>query len=809
MLKPTRSPRMRITRLPLVAGPLLLAATTSFASANAPLPHPAVAGFIANQGQFDGPARLYTQTRDCAAYFEPHSVTLDRAPDARSRQGVAIRVTFPASRGAAALEPGQPRSDRTNVFAGSDRSRWRTSLPTYDQVRYRSISEGADLLYYLTDGRLEYDVQLAPQADLSKVALRYRGAQRLEIDPDGALRIHTAAGVLYEKAPVLYQEKDGVRTVVRGGYRLRGHDELGFWAANYDRSAPLVVDPGVAWSTYLGGSGADDAYGVASDVSGNVYIVGCTGSTNYPTTTGVYQATKAAGLDVVVTKLRSNGTSVMWSTCIGGAGDDFGRGIALDASGNIYITGNTASADFPTTSGAYSRSLHQGVFDGFVTKLSSSGNSLVYSTYVGASWDDYPRGIAVDATGAATIAGFTNSVDWPTTAGAVKATRTPSMFDGADGFVVKLNAAGSGLVYSTYLGTNGGTDEIFALALDALGRANVTGWTVSSTFPTTTGAFSRTAMGQHDVFVTRLNATGTGYAFSTFLAGTGYDEAFGIAVGADDGVYVTGRTTSPDFPTSSAAFQRSLSTTNYYDIFVTKLVANGAALGYSTYIGGGGNECGNAVSVSTSGYAAVTGTTDATNFPVTGGALGTSSAGGIDAFALALNPLGSQLSYSGYLGGSGTESGMGIVVRTGGHVTVVGCTNSNNFPAVSAYDPSQNSAGADDCFASDFDMGIVTGAAAVVDELLSLHLTSAAPNPFRAGTTLDFTLTQRMHVSARVIDVQGRLVRVLEDSDLESGHHALAWDGRDGSGSEVGAGIYHIEFATPEGRSARSVVRLR
>jgi Beta-propeller repeat/FlgD Ig-like domain len=809
MLNPTRSNRMKSSPRSLLIGLFLSLVTSSLASAAAPLSHPAPAGFIANQGQLEGPARLYAKTPDCAAYFEPQSVMLDRAPNAHSRRGVAIRVTFPASHGAAALEAVAPRPDQANVFSGTDRSRWRTALPTYDQVRYHSISDGADLVYHLVDGQLEYDVLLAPGAELSRVALRYRGADRLEIDHDGALRIHTAAGVLYEKAPVLYQDRDGARVAIAGGYRLSGRDQIGFWAGNYDRSQPLVVDPGVAWSTYLGGSGTDEGYGVATDASGDVYVVGCTGSTNYPTSTGVYQTVKAAGVDVVVTKLRGNGTSVLWSTCIGGAADDIGRGIAVDASGNIYITGSTGSANFPTTTGAYQRTLAAGVYDGFVTKLSASGSSLIYSTLVGASWDDYPRGIAVDAGGAVTIAGFTNSIDYPTTAGAVKATRTPSMFDGADGFVTKLNAAGSAIVYSTYLGTNGGTDEIFALALDASGRANVTGWTASSSYPTTAGAFSRVAAGMHDVFVTRLNATGTGYVFSTFLDGTGYDEAYGIAVGPDDGVYVAGRTTSLDFPTTSGAFQRTLSSANYYDAFVTKLVSSGSALGYSTYVGGGGNDCANAVAVSSSGYAGVTGTTDAVNFPVTSGALGTSSAGGIDAFGLALNPTGSQLTYSGYMGGSGTESGYGVAIRPSGHVVIVGSTNSTNFPAVSAVDPTQNSSGMNDCFASDVDMGITTGSAGVVDQLLSLQLSAASPNPFRTGTALNYTLTSRTRVAARVIDIQGRVVRVLEDAEMDPGHHTLTWDGHDNFGGDVGAGVYHIEFATSEGRSARSVVRLR
>lgn len=801
----------RITRLPRHLTPafltlLALATTLLPASAAPPMPAP---GFIENHGQQRGPAAYYVDAGDCAAWFEPHAVVIDHAPRATGERGVALRVSFPAQRGDSRLEAGSAREERVNVFSGTDPSRWRAAVPTYESVRYRGIARGADLVYRLQDGRLKYDLELAPGADLSRARLRYEGAERLEVDADGALLVHTAAGVLREEPPFLYQEVAGQRVPVSGGYRVHGTNVLGFVASSYDHDRTLVVDPGVAWSTYLGGDAADDAYALATTSTGDVIVVGSTASTNYPVSSGAYQRSKGPGVDVVVTKIRADGGAILWSTHLGGDADDIGRGVAVDGSGNVYVTGQTASTNFPVSSSAYQRAKAAGVVDGFVTKLNATGGSLVYSTYLGGGWDDYPRGIAVDASGAATVAGFTNSLDWPTTAGVVKSTRNPSLFDGADGFVTKLNAAGSGIVYSTYLGSNGGTDEIMAVALDASGRATVTGWTVSTGFPTTANAYDRTADGYQEAFVTRLNATGTGYVFSTFLGGTGYDEAYAIDVGPNDDTWVVGRTTSPNFPTTSGAYRTSFTGGNYYDAFVTRLAASGSSLVFSTFVAGAANDMAYGLAVSGSGYAAVTGITESTNFPVTSGAVRSGSSGGMDAFAFALNPTGSQLTYSTYLGGSLSEMGYAVAIKPNNNqVVVAGGTASSNFPTLNAIDATQNSANVDDIFVGSFDMGITSGSLDVTEIPFVMSLARPQPNPFRSQMTLEFTLERAMRVEARVIDVQGREVVHLLDQVLGAGRHPLIWDGRDASGRDVEPGVYRLEFATPEGRTSRPVVRL-
>ncbi len=264
---------------------------------------PAV-GFVENTGQLHGPAKFYALDSRGAVYFGPHSVRIDHAPRSRDGVGVVVDVEFPARHGdSPRLEGHTTLAEHVHAFTGSE-PEWRTGLQAYREVRYVGIATGADLVYRVEAGRLKYDVVLAPGANLSDVRLRYRGIQKLEIAADGALLVRTAAGVLREESPTMYQDVDGRRVSIRGGYRLCGGGELGYWAAGYDRSQSLVVDPGMIWSTFLGGTGADYAYAIAKDSNGDIYVTGYAASADYPTTVGAYQRTKASGSDVVVTKLR-------------------------------------------------------------------------------------------------------------------------------------------------------------------------------------------------------------------------------------------------------------------------------------------------------------------------------------------------------------------------------------------------------------------------------------------------------------------------------------------------------------------------
>jgi len=566
----------------------------------------------------------------------------------------------------------------------------------------------------------------------------------------------------------------------------------------------------MVWSTVLGGGGVDNGYALVVDASGNIVVAGSTTSTNYPTTAGSQQRTSGGGTDVVVTKLAPGGTTVLWSTYLGSSGEDIARGVAVGPGGDVYVTGSTGSTTFPVTTGAWRTQFSGGASDGFVARLSASSGVLVYATYVGASWDDYPRGIAVDVSGTATVAGFTNSLDFPVTAGVVKPSRNPGLYDGADGFVTKLAPNGSSAIYSTYLGTNSGTDEVMALALDANGCATVTGWTTSGGFPTTATAYDRTLSSGHEVFVTRLNATASGYLFSTFLGGCAADEAYGIAVDGSGASYVTGYTTSADFPTTSGAPQRTFGGAGYYDAFASKLSADGSTLAWSTFLGGSGDDRGWSIACYTDGQCAVAGGVSSSNFPTTAGAHRTTPAGGADAFCTVINAAGTALRYSTYLGSTGTDCSNGVAFQPNGNVVSGGVTDNTSFPAtVQAYDVCQNSAGLNDIFVSSLDAGVSGATTAADDPVLSGASLQVGPNPSRSLAAIRLSIVRPGHVRLRIVDIQGRVVRELADRDMDAGRHDVTWDGRDDRGLDAGAGVFFVQAAGAVDTQSRSIVRLR
>jgi hypothetical protein len=577
---------------------------------------------------------------------------------------------------------------RANYFTGNDPTKWRTNSPTYAKVRYQDLYPGTDLVYYGNQRQLEYDFIVRPGADPSRILLGFQGADPLEVDAAGNLVLHTAAGPIRQRKPVVYQKIDGVRRQISGDYVLKGTDQVGFTVAAYDVTRPLVIDPVLVYSTYLGGSLDDEGDGIAVDASGNAYVTGVTGSTNFPTTAGAFDTTPNSAADAFVTKLNPTGSVLVYSTYLGGSNFDRGFGIAVDAAGDAYVTGVTSSMNFPTTTGAFDTTYNGGEKDAFVTKLNATGSALVYSTYLGGSGDDDTGlGIAVDALGSAYVTGVT-STDFPTTMGAFDTT-----FNGdLDAFVTKLNPAGSALAYSTYLGGSG-FDLGFGIAVDALGNAYVTGITDSTNFPTTTGAFDTSLNGSADAFVAKLNPAGSALAYSTYLGGSGLDEGVGIAVDALGNAYVAGVTESTTFPTTAGAFDTTFNG-GIFDAFVTKLNSLGSGLLYSTYLGGSGLDLGRGIAVDALGNAYVTGVTESTNFPTTMGAFDTTLNGVSDAFVTKLNPslVGpASLVYSTYLGGSGRDEGDGIAVDAAGDAYVTGRTGSSNFPTTTgAFDTSFN-----------------------------------------------------------------------------------------------------------------------
>ncbi|HEY6274643.1 MAG TPA: SBBP repeat-containing protein [Terriglobales bacterium] len=588
---------------------------------------------------------------------------------------------------------------KTNYFIGHDPQKWRTNVPNYGKVRYAGVYPGVDLIYYGNQGQLEYDFVVAPGADPSEIELDVGAAQAasLRLDANGDLALGIQGGEVGFHKPVAYQPAptpgSGIRTErapVKCHYRLTRRNRVMFEVASYDRTRPLIIDPTLKYSTYLGGTANDEGTAVAVDTLGRAYITGQTSSVNFPTTAGAFQTRYGKDTDAFVTKLNSAGSGLVYSTYLGGSSSDFGESIAVNASGDAYVTGQTDSTDFPVTPGAFQTKCAGACGtkspDTFVTELNSAGSALVYSTYLGGTSSDQGNGIALDSSGNAYVVGWTDSTDFPTTAGAAQVA-----YGGGDedAFVTKLNPQGSALVYSTYLGGSG--DEFgYAIALSSSGNAHVTGYTNSTDFPTTSGAFQTSLKAPEAAFVTNLNASGSAFLYSTYLGGSGTGanpcSACGASITVDTmgNAYVSGLTWELDFPTTPGAFQTSYAG-GFHDAFLTKLNPEGSALVYSTYVGGSSDDGAVAIKVDAGGTLYVRGNTFSHNFPVTPDAFQPAIGGESDAFFLELSPTGSALVYSTYLGGLGSEFGkatssLALQGSVNPSVYLTGYTNSTNFP---------------------------------------------------------------------------------------------------------------------------------
>jgi hypothetical protein len=643
--------------------------------------------FEANQGQADAQVKFLAHGQGYGLFLTPIEAALTLSRPAYAGAAAVVDVALHLRLVGATATPQVTGVDRlagvSNYFVGNDSHQWHTGVPTYAKVAYHAVYPGVDLIYYGNQQQLEYDFDLAPGADPHLIRLAFDGAEGLTADGNGNLIVHTAGGDVVEHAPVLYQEGPAGTHRIAGQFVLLGDDQVGFAVGTYDPRLRLIIDPTLAYSTYLGGTSGDTGYGIAVDAAGNAYVTGYTFSSDFPTTVGAFQTTKKGSDCGFITKLNATGTALVYSTYLGGTSGDATQAIAVDAAGDAYVTGLVYSSDFPTTAGAFQTS-RRGTNNAFVTKLNATGTALVYSTYLGGNSDDRGHAIAVDAAGNAFVTGLTNSSSFPTTAGAFQ--RSNKGYYNA--FVTKLNATGSALVYSTYLGGNG-YDYGISVAVDAGDNAYLTGSTTSSSFPTTLGAFQTNWGG---AFVTKLNATGTGLVYSTYLGG-GDDGGSGIAVDANGNAYVTGATGSSNFPTTAGAFQRSIK--GRYNAFVTKLNPLGNGLVYSTYLGGSGQNYGDfatGIAIDAAGDAYVTGSTQSTDFPTTVGAIQTSNKGSYNAFVTKLNATGTALAYSTYLGGSSSDQGNAIAVDAAANAYITGQADSADFPtSVGAFQTSRTS----------------------------------------------------------------------------------------------------------------------
>lgn len=650
---------------------------TSFGYRNIPLT------FVQNAGQTREDIVYSSNRPGCQIGFSSEEVVFVLpASSSGQREYVALFLRFLGANADVRIEGRGQSAEKIHYFLGNDPAKWRTDVPAYRQVVYRELWPGIDLAFYGDDGNFKYDVIVKPGAKPEHIRFAYRGADGLSVNAEGNLQIRTSLGVLTEERPVSYQVIDGRKVPVDSRFLLleeQGPCVYGFEVGEgYDPEYPLTIDPMfLFYSTYLGGSDTDIGFSIAVDNQDNAYVTGQTLSLDFPITPGVFQPGKDGSSSAFVTKVAPSGSSLVYSTFLGGSSADLGRGIAVDAFGSAYVTGQTLSPDFPITGGAFQPFI-AGTQDAFVAKLSPDGGTLVYSSFLGGEGVDTGFAIAVDSAGSAYVTGGTNSFNFPL----VNAIQ--GFIANEHVFVTKVNPAGNALEYSTLLGGHE-LDEGHGIAVDGAGSAYVTGSTTSPDFPTTPGAFQIGLNGVISAFVSKLSPAGNDLVYSTFLGGIGDEDGRGIAVDDFGQAYVTGSTTSFDFPVTAASFQP------FYgggasDAFVTKVSPDGNYLVYSTFLGGAESDAGNGIALR-SGFAYVTGTTASFNFPVTPDAFQPFPPNGGDAFATQLNIFGNELVFSTFIGGSSSDVGNAIAVDRSGCIFVTGQTFSANFPVANAFQP--------------------------------------------------------------------------------------------------------------------------
>ena len=641
--------------------PLLLLTIifTAICGASPRLPY----SFEENRGQFPGQVRF-------AAHGRGYQLYLTTADAVLATRGSFLRMSLSNGRPASPTPEG-PIEAHSHYFIGAPVD-WRQDIPNWSRIRYANVYPGVDLVYYGRDGELEYDFVVAPGAPVGQIAVTFPGSAT-ELAPDGALRI----GPFIQKAPVAYQDIDGRRQPVVASYEIKSGGHVGFHVGAYDHTRPLVIDPLLIYSTFLGGEKTDEITGVAVDKDGNTYITGETTSVDFPVVNPAI-AKPAASVNAFVTKINAAGDKILYSTYLGGDSNTHADAITVDSDGNVFVTGRTGARNFPLVDPVQDKQTGLNIV--FVSKLSAEGNQLLFSTLLGGERNDEGYGIALDNAGDIVVAGIAYSTQFPT----VNAIN-PKALGGGDSFIAKFNAPDYRLAYSTYFGGNG-NDEIHALAVDGAGNAYVTGLTTSNNL-STKDVFQPQFKSQ-DAFVAKLNADGSKLEFCSYLGGTSYERGRAIKLAADGTIWVGGYTTSANFPVSTDAFQPKMSGDS--DAFLSQLSADGQQLLYSTFLGGtkpaglGGEET-TAIAIDRDGAVLAAGVTMSADFPVVrkiqdwGG-------GKQDAFLVKFAADDRHVVYSTFLGGSGDETAEALAVDSGGGVYVGGQTASADYPTLGAMD---------------------------------------------------------------------------------------------------------------------------
>jgi hypothetical protein len=708
----------------IFAAALPAAATASSAYGQLPLT------FERNEGQADPAVLFLSRGRGYSLMLTPTAAEL-RLKSA-TKESATVRWQLAGGNRDARVAGESLLPSKTNYFIGNDPRQWHTGVANFARVRYTAVYPGIDLVYHGNQRQVEYDFIVAPQANPKQIRVAFDGIESMSIGADGELILKTAHGNLVQPSPVVYQETKGRRRIVSGRYAILSDSEVGFMLGRYDRSRPLVIDPVLIYSSYFGGTGLDQGSGIAVDGSGNAYIAGQTDSASFPGSGGSsLQSAHGGGSDAFVTKINAAGTAVVYSTFLGSTGDEYAHALAIDGSGNVYVTGVTNSASFPgVTVGSLQSSFAGGTYDAFLTKINAAGSAIAYSTYLGGTGDDAGQELVVDGSGNAYLLGHTASSTFPgVSGGSIQSTNNGG---GGDAFLAKIDATASNITYATFLGGSG-YDGPADIAIDGSGNAYLAGFTSSTDFTGVNGSSLQPSNGggTYDGFVTKINAAGSTITWSTYLGGSGMEFASAIALDSSGNVVIGGDTDSASFPgVSGSSLQPSLAGAN--DAFVTKINNGATAILWSTYVGG------NALDVVSFGGLGLDsgnnvyfgGTTFSTTFNgVTGSSMQPSSGGGVEGYVAKLDAAGTSIDYATFLGSTGDDAIYALTVSASGSVYATGVTDSSAFPgAAGSSIQSANAGGQYDAFVVRISEEAPT-------------LTSISPTSGYPGTQVTFTGT--------------------------------------------------------------------
>ena len=758
------------TRAALFIAALLWVPFTPLPSHGAiPLPLPPIAGFVPNRGQAPAEALYYGAIPGGVIYLTRDAVVLDTwrterpsrlddNPDIR-RVGRAVWLRFSEANPSAMLAGGTRMESRLNFLIGPDRTQWHADVPVFQQASYRDLWPGIDLTF--TFGAEGCTCALNATAEANTDRARFE---------------------------LLTGEGSSVVDVSAISALLTGVAE----PEDLDNPGALV------WSTFLGGSAEEIGWSATLDASGNPVVTGLNTSTFFPTTPGAYDRVYSGLGDVFVSKLSASGSTLLWSTFLGGTSlqFDYGYAVAMDPTGNPIVTGYTRSEDFPTTPGAYDTS-YNGEADVFVTKLSANGSSLVWSTFIGGPQHDIGYDLDLDSEGNPVVAGRTLSDSYPTTPGAYD----PSANGEEDGFVTKLTGSGDALVWSTLFGGSL-YDGVQAIEVDGNAVSYICGYTASMDFP------GGKASGLYDIFVAKLSAGGNILNWSRPFGGTSYDYGTDLALDSAGNPVVCGSTGSSDFPVTAGAYDVTYNGDD--DVVAAKLAAANGAILWATFVGGTAPvyEIAHGVVLDAQDRPILAGATPSGDFPTTASGFDTSHNGASDVFVVRLSAAGSALEWGSFFGGPGDDYAFALASSpTGGEVVVTGSADAGYPVTVNSYDTSYNG-DISDVFISKVALGSTTGIAGESPKVDPLSL-SVWPNPIAGRARIAFTLPGSAAARIEVFDAAGRLRSSIPHAPRGAGPHALDWNALDGSGRPLPAGVYAVRLTAGQWTESRQVVLVR